>query len=401
MDSDVYFHKIVTFRGWKQELLFRTSQELFSSHDIDLGSKFLLRTIVEAGYPSPQSILDMGCGYGPLGLMLKALDPQSTVHLTDRDTLAVDYARQNAELNNLSGVEAYGALGYDNVNREDFDLIVSNIPGKAGEPVITDLLREAQFYLKPGGIATIVVVTPLAESAAKILAETPGAEVILKRERPGHTVFHYRFFGDKSVPKPEQSAFERGVYRRKDVTMQFDKLQYPMQTAYGLPEFDSLSYDTEILLKTLKDFIKKEICRALVINPGQGHVPAVLWQYLHPQTMSLADRDLLALLSSKLNLIKNGCPAENIRLFHKAGLDMDNKESYELITGVLPEENKEALQLTLDRAAGLLNSKGLIIISGSSTAITRLETYAKSQKALKIKSRERWKGYSVLVLEKV
>jgi 16S rRNA (guanine1207-N2)-methyltransferase len=398
MDTDVYFHKVVTFRGWKQELLFRTSQELFSSHDIDLGSKFLLRTIVEAGYPPPQSILDLGCGYGPLGLMLKALNPQSTVHLTDRDALAVEYARKNAALNNLSNVEDYGSLGYDDVTRKDFDLIVSNIPGKAGEPVITYLLREAQFYLKPGGIAAIVIVTPLAEMAGKILVDTPGAEVILKRARPGHTVFHYRFSGVNT--KPEQSAFERGIYRRKDVTIRYDTLQYPMQTAYGLPEFDSLSYDTEILLKTLKGFTKKEISRALMINPGQGHVPAVVWQYFHPTTISLADRDLLALKYSKLNLVQNGCPVENIQLFHKAGLDIDVKENYELITGVLPEENKEALQLTLDWAAGLLNSQDLMIISGSSTAITRLETYTDSKKALKIKSRERWKGYSVLVLEK-
>ena len=400
MDTDVYFHKVVTFRAWKQELLFRTSQELFSSHDIDLGTKFLLRTIVEAGYTPPQSILDLGCGYGPLGLTLKALYPQSSVHLTDRDALTVNYARQNADLNHLSGIEVYGALGYDGVTCDDFDLIVSNIPGKAGEPVITYLLQEAQFYLKPGRIAAIVVVSPLEEIAAKILAETPGAEVILKRGRPGHTVFHYRFNCDKSIPKPEQSAFERGIYQRKEVLMRYDNLEYPMQTAYSLPEFDSLSYDTEILLKALKGFVKKETRQVLALNPGQGHVPAVIWQYFHPEAIALADRDLLALKYSKFNLIKNSCPMENIQLFHKAGLDIESKDGFDLIAGVLPEENKEALQLTLERATGLLVKKGMIIISGSSTAITRLETYADSKKVLKIKSREGWRGYSALTLER-
>ncbi len=406
MDTDVYFHKVVTFRAWKHELLFRTSQELFSSHDIDIGSKFLLRTIVEAGYPPPQALLDIGCGYGPLGLTLKSLHPDSAVYLTDRDALAVDYSRQNAALNNLSGVEAYGALGYDGVTRNDFDrsafdLIVSNIPGKAGEPVITYLLRETQFYLKPGGIAAIVIVSPLEEMATKILAETPGAEVILRRERPGHTVFHYRFTGEKNPPKPELSAFERGVYNRKDVKIRYDKLEYPMQTAYGLPEFDSLSYDTEILLKALKGFTKKERSRALVFNPGQGHVPVVVWHYFHPQAISLVDRDLLALKHSSLNLTKNGCPVENINQFHKAGLDMENKEHFDLVVGVLPEENKEALQLTLDRAAGLLVDRGLMVISGGSTAITRLVTSIESKKTLNIRARERWRGYSLLVLEKL
>jgi 16S rRNA (guanine1207-N2)-methyltransferase len=401
MDTDVYFHKVVEFRGWKQELLFRTSQSLFSSHDIDIGTRFLLRTIVEAAYSPPQKILDLGCGYGPLGLTLKALHPQSAVRLTDRDALAVDYARQNAGLNGLEGVEAYGSLGYDDVKENDFGLIVTNIPGKAGEPVITYLLREAQYYLKPGGIAAIVIVSPLAENAAKILAETPGAEVILKRERPGHTVFHYRFTGEQTPPRPAQTAFERGIYHRKDVTIKYGDLQYNMRTAYGLPEFDSLSYDTEILFKALKGFKNKEFRRVAVFNPGQGHVPAALWQYFHPQAISLIDRDLLALRCSSLNLVLNGCPAESITLFHKTGLDIENQDKFDLIAGVLPDENKEALQLTLERAAGRLVPGGMVLLSGSSTAVTRLVTYIEANKFFTIKSRERWRGYSALVLERV
>src|SRR4030043_141967 len=145
MDTDVYYHKTIAFRAWKQSLQFRPSRQLFSSHDIDTGTKFLLRSIVEAGYPPFQRILDVGCGYGPLGLTLKSLHPDSTEHLADRDALAIEYSRQNADLNGLTGAEIYGSLGYDDVTRNDFDLIVSNIPGKAGEPVIACLLREAQF----------------------------------------------------------------------------------------------------------------------------------------------------------------------------------------------------------------------------------------------------------------
>jgi 16S rRNA G1207 methylase RsmC len=401
MGTDVYFHKVVAFHGWKQELLFRTSQSLFSSHDVDVGSRFLLRSIVEAGYPPPQKILDLGCGYGPLGLTLKALHPQSAVSLTDRDVLAVDYTRQNAELNSLTGVEAYGSLGYDDVKENDFDLIVSNIPGKAGEPVIAYLLREAQYYLAPGGIAAIVIVSPLAEIAAKILEETPSAEVILTRERPGHIVFHYRFDGESTTPKPAQTALERGIYHRKDVTIRYGDLQYRMQTAYGLPEFDTLSFDTEILLKALKSYKNKTFNNIAVINPGQGHVPAALWQYFHPQTISLIDRDLLALRYSSLNLARNGCPAGNIKLFHRAGLNIENQDKFDLIAGVLPDENKEALQLTLEQAKGLLAPGGMVLLSGSSTAVTRLVTYIEATKIFSVKSRERWRGYSVLALAKI
>jgi 16S rRNA G1207 methylase RsmC len=400
MDTDVYFHKNVTFRGWKQELLFRTSQSLFSAHEVDVGTRFLLRSIVEAGYPTPQKILDLGCGYGPLGLTLKSLLPESSVTLTDRDALAVDYTRQNAALNNLPGVQVYGSLGYDDVKENDFDFIVSNIPGKAGEPVIAYLLGEAQFYLKPGGMAAIVIVTPLAEIAEKILAGTPGTEILLKRERPGHAVFHYRFGGEPTPPRPTQSALERGLYHRKDISIKYGDLQYNMRTAYGMPEFDSLSFDTEILLKTLKDYKNKNFNRAAVISPGQGHVPEALWQYFHPASISLIDRDLLALRYSRLNLASNGCTAESIILFHKTGLDTEQEEIYDLIAGVLPDENKEALQRTLERAAGLLTPGGLLILSGSSTEITRLVTHVENTKILAIKSRERWRGYSVLAAER-
>ena len=141
MPEDAYYKKTVVFNAWKQSLKFRVSQELFSSHDVDAGTKLLLRTIVDADYPKPRSILDLGCGYGPLGLTLKSLYRDASVHLVDKDALAVDYSRQNAELNGLDGMNIYASLGYDDINHTDFDLIVSNIPGKAGEPVIAYLTQ--------------------------------------------------------------------------------------------------------------------------------------------------------------------------------------------------------------------------------------------------------------------
>lgn len=400
MTEDVYYHKTVTFRAWKHSLRFRTSQELFSSHDIDIGTKFLLRTIVEANYGNFQRILDIGCGYGALGLTLKSLHPDSTVHLVDRDALAINYSRQNAEINGLTGVEIYGSLGYDDVRRSDFDLIVSNIPGKAGEAVIAYLLREARYYLAPGGVFAIVVVLPLEETVAKVLADTPGAEIILKCTRSRHVVFHYRFVGENTPLKPAPSAFERGVYHRQKVTMRLDKLEYTIQTAYGLPEFDSLSYGSEMLVKALNGIQGKDIKNAVVFNPGQGHVPVALWKLLRLRNITLVDRDLLALRYSRLNLALNHCPPEKISISHQVGIDSISGEKADLFIGVLREdEGKEATLLTLDHAAAQLSPDGLIILSAGSTAVTRLIAYVESQALLRIKTRERWRGYSLLLLE--
>jgi hypothetical protein len=129
-------------------------------------------------------------------------------------------------------------------------------------------------------------------------------------------------------------------------------------------------------------------------------VPAVIRQLFRPQSIALCGRDLLALRYSRLNLIDNGCPAGSIRLFHTSGLGIESHEPYSLIAGVLPEENKEALQQTFEQAAGRLSDKGIVALAGSSTAITRLETYAGEKPGIVIKTRERRRGYSVLVAAK-
>jgi 16S rRNA (guanine1207-N2)-methyltransferase len=396
MDTDVYLHKTVTYRAGKQSLRFRTSQELFSSHDIDTGTRSLLRSIAEAGY-KPQRILDPGCGYGPLGITLKKLHPESDVEMVDRDALAVAYSRQNAKLNGPEDIEIYGSLGYDDVKRTDFDLIAANIPGKAGEGVIAYLLREARYYLAPGGVAAAVIVAALEANAAKILEDTPGTEIVQRRHRSGHAVFHYKFGGQK-LPKPENNALERGIYRRKDIKMRLDDLAYEMETAYGLPEFDSLSYDSEMIIKELKKNGENGSKSAAVLNPGQGHVAVALWKLVRPGRIRLIDRDLLALRYSRLNLIRNGCPPEQIKLYHQVGLETDDKEKIDLFTGVLREEGKEANRLTVRQAGAKLAPGGRIIVAAGSTAITRLVDSMESE-GLSIKKRERRRGHSLLVLE--
>jgi 16S rRNA (guanine1207-N2)-methyltransferase len=397
INTDAYFHKTVNFRFWKQELKFRTSRQLFSSQDIDAGTKFLLRTIMEAAYPPFQRILDAGCGYGPLGLTLKSLYPDSLVHLFDRDALAVAYSQQNATLNGLSGVEIYGSLGYDDVKQNDFDFIIANIPDHAGETVITYLLQEARYYLAPGGIVAIVVVTPLEEMVDKILANT---EIILKRSQSRHVVFHYRITG-ATPSHPVKNSLERGIYFRGGVTWEPGKLSYTLQTANSLPEFDTLNYGTLMMIDALNELRDKKTKSALILNPGQGHIAVALWKYLQPGNIALVDKDLLALRYTQRNLALNGCPPDRVGVFHQAGLDLIPGDKFDLVLGILREdESPDAHFLIVDRMAGLLADKGIILLSSGSTAITRLEEHVVSRSLLRIKGRERRRGFSLLTLEK-
>jgi len=403
MDQDIYFHKTITYRAYGHNLRFMSSQELFSSHDIDVGTRFLLRSVVEAGLDKSQRILDLGCGYGPLGLCLKKLNPGSDTHLVDRDALALRYSRYNAEINDLDGLHIYGSLGYDDVPDADFNLIVANIPGKAGEPVIGYLLRDAVYYLAPDGVVAIVVVSPLEDTATAILQDTPGVDIITRRRKSGHTVFHYRLADEVETTKPDIDGIERGVYHREDIIIHQGSLEYSMQTAYGLSEFDSLDYRSELLIQALINISTRNgIRHAVVLNPGQGHTAVALWKIARPHNIHLVDRDLLALRYSRRNLLLNNCSVERISIFHGVSADFECDDELDLFIGILrEEEGREATFQTVRQAAEKLSYRGVIIIAASSTAITRLVADLASQDLLRITAREKRKGCGFLVLERV
>ena len=71
---DPYFKKTAEFEFGNLSLEFRVSQTLFSSHAIDLGTEFLVRALHDTGVRF-EKVLDLGCGYGPIGIALKALNP--------------------------------------------------------------------------------------------------------------------------------------------------------------------------------------------------------------------------------------------------------------------------------------------------------------------------------------
>ena len=400
MDEDIYLHKIITARFSGHGFRFRTSQELFSSHDLDTGTRLLLRSIIENDLTGAITILDLGCGYGPLGLVLKKLNPESVVHLVDRDALAVSYARQNAALNDLDVPDIYGSLAYDDLRGNDFDLIVSNIPGKVGKPVITHLLCEAGNYLVPGGTVAVVVVSPLEESVAKILDNAPGVEIMFRHHRSGHAVFHYRF-GNKKTKNAKVSGLESGIYRRNELTFMTGNYSYHIETAYGLPEFDTLNYKTVLLLEALNNTsLPSNIGRVSVFNPGLGHIVVTLWGMHRPHEILLIDRDLLALRYSRKNLVLNGCPPERIAINHQLGAAFDSGAGIDLFIGTLrEEEGREANHLLVKSAAAGLPPSGMIIITAGSTAITRLLADIEAESSLRVATRVKRRGNGLLVLQ--
>ena len=131
-----------------EPMQFSTTWGLFSPRAIDEGSKLMLQYIK---VNENDNCLDIGCGYGPLGLTLAKLAPNGKTTLIDKDFVAVNYTEKNIQLNRLSNCETFLSNGLDQVGSRQFNLIVSNIPAKVGNELLSLFLIDAWKHLQPGG----------------------------------------------------------------------------------------------------------------------------------------------------------------------------------------------------------------------------------------------------------
>ena len=397
---DAYFKKDITYNYRGKELKFCVSQSLFSSHDVDLGTKHLLRTIETEGINKYDKVLDLGCGYGPIGISLKSFYESSVIHMVDRDALALEFSKQNVELNSMSVIKIYGSLGYDDVTETDFDLIVSNVPAKVGEPILSHILEDARFYLRPGGKVTIVVIDAIGDYVTKILKANRDIKIIFHKRWSGHLVFHFGFIGSDYV-RPGLNTFDRGIYNRGKQNIKINNLEVSLETVYGLSEFDTLSYETELVLNKLKNFMGREINKVIIFNSEQGVIPAVLINVSKVKEIDLVDRDLEALRVSKKNLISNGFKASRINLLHTVGLQITDRELADCVIGILDEKDDHKVhQLFVEQAAGFLLAGGLLMLTSGSTPVTRVESFVKKEKQFEIVERQKSKRKSLIVLKR-
>ena len=134
-----------------EKMTFLTDAGVFSKKMVDFGSQLLLKCLeVNQG----ETVLDVGCGYGPLGLSLaKAYGVQAT--MVDINNRALDLARQNAERNKVEATVFQSNI-YEQVEGH-FDHVISNPPIRAGKQVVHEIIEKSQNFLETGGDLTIVI----------------------------------------------------------------------------------------------------------------------------------------------------------------------------------------------------------------------------------------------------
>ncbi|MET0094506.1 MAG: methyltransferase [Sedimenticola sp.] len=154
-----------------QQLTYHTTWGLFSPKNVDEGSRLLLDHLE---IEETDDTLDLGCGYGPLGLTMARLAPKGTSVLVDKDFVAVEYSRKNARLNNIENSEIFLSNGFDQVGDRQFDLIVSNLPAKTGKELYYLYFYDALVRMRPGARFYVVTISGLRKFVQKAFMEVFG-----------------------------------------------------------------------------------------------------------------------------------------------------------------------------------------------------------------------------------
>ncbi|WML41936.1 class I SAM-dependent methyltransferase [Neobacillus sp. OS1-2] len=134
---------------------FKTDNGVFSKREVDFGSRLLIESFV---MPDAEGfVLDVGCGYGPIGLSIAKDNPRCTVHMVDVNERAIQLASENASLNRIENVEIYESDRLLSVKGNNFAAIVTNPPIRAGKKTVHDIFEQSYEHLVPSGALWVVI----------------------------------------------------------------------------------------------------------------------------------------------------------------------------------------------------------------------------------------------------
>ncbi|WP_147535695.1 class I SAM-dependent methyltransferase [Bacillus marasmi] len=134
---------------------FKTDNGVFSKKEVDFGSRLLIEAFEATD--SKGKILDVGCGYGPIGISFAKTLPETTIHMIDVNERALELARENAKLNHINNVKIYQSDRLLGVSDTDFADIVTNPPIRAGKQTVHDIFEQSHRHLKSGGSLWVVI----------------------------------------------------------------------------------------------------------------------------------------------------------------------------------------------------------------------------------------------------
>jgi 16S rRNA (guanine1207-N2)-methyltransferase len=135
---------------------FKSDNGVFSKKEVDFGSRLLVESF-NLDEAVEGDILDVGCGYGPIGISIAAAYPDRTIEMIDINSRAVELSKENAASNAIANVKIYESDRFDKVASNQFAAILTNPPIRAGKSVVHEILEESYRSLVAGGELWVVI----------------------------------------------------------------------------------------------------------------------------------------------------------------------------------------------------------------------------------------------------
>ena len=414
-----YANKRVEFRFRGRKLDLSLSHALFSAADVDTGTRFLLRFLsrrwdedLAAGRALPSSVLDSGSGVGVIGIAVASAllaegvrDPR--VRAQDRDALAAAFTAENARANGIGPevLASYAEPLLAGPAGARWDLILSNVPAKAGNPVLADFFARSSRLLADGGRALVVVVNPLAAETRKWIARA-GAEFLGEEVGSEHTVYAYGRPQAGAVQDPQAPAAEflsgagdQGLsvpspaYLRTAGDYVLEGSGYRIEALQGVADFDEPSRAVALAAKLLVKLgdsswnVQPHGPAVLVHECDQGHFPAWLVSRTKekgavPPRLTLIARNVLALAAAGENTFPHleGKPSASVSVIPAADLALAAdrilaaRGNFDLVVSfpeAVPRVDRSAAAWA---AVGrLLTPGGLFLVAQTSTEAERFD----------------------------
>lgn len=176
--------RVIQARMHGMDFFFTTDAEVFSKKFLDFGSRTLLEAAIDdlsENNRKKGKLLDLGCGYGPIGIIMKRVFPSMEVTMVDINNRAIELAKQNAETNSVKCVDVHQSDGCGNVEGL-YDVVLTNPPVRAGKQTVFSFYDGAYEHMAEGAFLFVVLQKKQgAPSSEKYLAEKFGnCEVIAK-----------------------------------------------------------------------------------------------------------------------------------------------------------------------------------------------------------------------------
>jgi len=353
---------------------------------------------IAAGKSLPRRVLDAGCGTGVIGICaasaINALSKEDTgavyVRCQDRDELARLVSSHNAAKNNIppAMLEAFTEPLLAGLVNEKWDLILTNIPAKAGDSVLEDFVSRSCSLLKPEGRVIMVVVNTLADFFRELISAA-GAIALSEEKSPGHTVFVYRIEAESpasSVIKGPGFLSRYPFYARARPVCTIEEIQIELETIHGASGFDkpggAVIAAAKLLCRLGREKIPYGDTPVLVHEPGQGFFTNWLFEFLRDgtnpaqkQTLVLSGRNILSLEAARHNAnsrnsaVINIVPAVDLQLGKDALLEAGGGQ-FSFISAfpeLLPQNSmSKAAKASndMDQLAAIWNSLPPLLING-------------------------------------